>query len=175
MHLIILLILLWPLTTHASVPLIEELMSDAKALQFDRQGNIAQQLDIKKIFHTKGESITHLVKPKVILKQLDGSTWKITANTGKSLHTKNGNKFTHLELRDHVKIMQFVMNNKEAVWSLATDFMVIYPKTKTIYTPAPIKIDHHNLTISAQGLSGDLKIQKMVLLNHVKTQYRQGS
>lgn len=173
--LIVLLIFLLPFASHASRPLIEELMLDAKAIQFDAQGNIAQQLEIKKIFHTKGEAITHLVKPHVILNQADGSRWKITANTGKSIHTKNGHKFAHLEFCDQVKILQFVRDNKNAIWSLATDFMVIHPKTKTIYTPAPIKIDHPNLTISAQGLSGDLKTQKMVLLNHVKTQYKLGS
>ena len=40
----------WPFTSHA-LALIEELMLDAKAIQFDAQGKMAQQLEIKKIFH----------------------------------------------------------------------------------------------------------------------------
>lgn len=161
----------WPFTSHA-LALIEELMLDAKAIQFDAQGKMAQQLEIKKIFHTKGEAATHFVQPRVILKQSDGSSWKITANTGKSIHTKNGNKFTNLEFSDQVKMMQFAVNNKNAIWTLVTDFITIHPKTKAIYTPAPIKIDNNNLSISANGLSGDLKTKKIVLLNNVKTQYK---
>lgn len=165
---------LWPLSSRA-LPLIEELMLDAKAIQFDTQGNMAQQLEIKKIFHSKGETATHFIQPRVILTQSDGSIWKITANIGKSIHSKNGNKFTNLEFSDQVKMMQFAVNNKNAIWTLVTEFITIYPKSKTIYTQAPIKIDNKNLSISANGLSGDLNTKKMVLLNNVKTHYKQDS
>lgn len=165
---------LCPLMSMASSSnLVEELMLDAKAIQFDGQGKIAQQLEIQKIFHKKGESITHFIKPNLILNQADGSSWKITSNSGKSIHTKNGNKFSNLEFCNEVKIMQFALNSKQAIWSLFTDFMVVHPKMKTIHTLAPIKIDNKNLIISANGLSGDLKTQKMVLLKDVRTQFKE--
>lgn len=153
--------------------LIEELILDAKAIQFDSQGKMAQQLEIKKIFQTKGETATHFIEPRVVLNQSDGSTWKIMAHTGKSIHAKNGHKFTKIEFSDQVKLMQFAVNKKNAIWTLVTDFLTIYPKSKTIYTLAPIRIYNKNLSISANGLSGDLKTKKMVLLNNVKTQYKQ--
>lgn len=162
----------WP-NPKVYAPLIEELMLDAKAIQFNIQGHVAQQLEIKKIFHTKGENATHFVQPRVTINQPDGSSWHISANMGKSIHTKNGHKFTELEFSDQVEMNQFNSGNKKlATWKLFTDFISIYPKTKTMYTRAPVRIDNQNLSISAQGLSGNLNTQKIMLLKNVKTQYK---
>jgi len=159
------------------IPLIEELILDAKAIQFNLQGNISQEMEIKKIVHTKGENTRAFIQPRVILNQADGSSWRISAHLGKSIHAKNGiknsHKVTELELSDAVEMHQFHSgNHQQSTSTVLTNYLSIYPKTKTIYTRALVKIDNPHFCISAQGLSGNLNTQKIRLLNNVKTEYK---
>lgn len=127
---------------------------------FDKDGNIEQQVFSQKMEHYADLSLTHFKKPEFIIYQDNKPFWRLSAKIG---NMQDG----LLLLEESVSMLQ--VSDNEFVNSITTEFLEINLNTNTVTTDNDITIQGKNVTVQGKGLTADLELGTLSLVNHVKT------
>jgi lipopolysaccharide export system protein LptC len=174
--LVVAVILLWDAPPQMLIPFGDKqdpaqfpyaVIEDARSRHFDSEGKLSYEfltntlrhfrLDLSRV--SEGD-FTSLESPRLTL-YTDETPWYVTADHGEL--TERG---TRLTLWPNVRIWQEESANN--VTELTTSRLEIRPQLKEVSTTAEVTITSTTGKIEAQGMTVDLKNQRIQLLNRVR-------
>ncbi len=149
--------------------IVEQSMNDIKAMRFDKEGRLIQEVTMRSWCHYQGQTTSQLLAPKLTLYHADGGTWDIAALKGQSFQTQMNGKLEKLQLSENVNVVH--MNPDKHPWDLKTQHMVFYPQTSLAQTSDPVVVNGNGVEIHAIGMNANLKEHTIELLKNVKSHY----
>lgn len=150
--------------------IIEQSMSGIKAMRFDKEGHLTQEVTMKSWCHYQGQTISQLLAPTLKLYHADGGTWDISALKGQSFQTQINGKLDKLQLSENVNIVH-INADKHSPMDLKTQHMMFYPQTSVASTDDPVVMNGSGVEIHAVGMHANLKEHTIELLKNVKSHY----
>ncbi len=130
---------------------------------FDNQGNIEQQVFSQTMEHYADLNLTHFSQPEFTLYQNNQPFWRLNAEVG--------NMQDGLLLLEKSVIMVQISDNK-MVNTITTEYLEINLNTNIVSTDNSITILGENVTIEGKGLTANLELGTLSLVNHVKTRIK---
>lgn len=174
--LVVAVILLWDAPPQMLIPFGDKqdpaqfpyaVIEDARSRHFDSEGKLSYEFVTNTLRHFRLDlsrvsegDFTSLESPRLTL-YTDETPWYVTADHGKL--TERG---TRLTLWPNVRIWQEESANN--VTELTTSRLEIRPQLKEVSTTAEVTITSTTGKIEAQGMTVDLKNQRIQLLNRVR-------
>ena len=149
--------------------IIEQSMSDIKAMRFDKEGHLTQEVTMTSWCHYQGQTISQLHAPTLTLFHADGGTWNVSALKGQSFQTQINGKLDKLLLTENVSVVH--QNPDKHPWDLKTQHMMFYPQTSLAETSDPVVVNGSGVEIHAIGMNANLKEHTIELLKNVKSYY----
>lgn len=142
---------------------IETYIEQGKCLRFDRSGLKIEQLYLDSAYHLKGESVSHLINPRLIQSK-HGKYLELSAQRAQAIHLGLKYKIQKIIFNDDVKL-----NN--TTFKLHTTELTYHPDLNLAKTNKLIDIFGTNLHIQSKGMALYLNSGKITLLNQVKSTY----
>jgi len=147
-------------------------ITQAKARHFNDQGELGYTFTAEQLRHYRYDiaqvseaDYTIITQPRITFYTQD-PPWHMAAATGRL--TESG---LILTLTDNVHIWRAAENSDERVSELVTETLTVRPVEKTARTEAPVTIDTATGTISAVGMTADLRKHHIQFLSEVEGSY----
>lgn len=151
-------------------PVVDAYMSEARALRFNQDGTLKEDIQTAFWQHLLASETTEMTTLHVDLYQPDGSLWHITANKGLGHHKELASNFNDIELSDDVRISRAVLQDHDALtWHLKTEHLTLNESFAS--TDEPVSVQGPESLINAIGLKADLESGYVEFLSQVRTQY----
>lgn len=115
------------------------------------------------------DNSTFLANPFVRLYQDAGPRWNIVARSGRILGAAESDDIERLDLSDAVELYQIDETGNRMM--LVTEFVSIYPRTKTMNTDQEVTMTTNTLTQTALGMRADLTQDRLTFLSQVRGRY----
>lgn len=175
---ILLVVFLRPYPISTDQPIIEntaivdEAMKGVCAQRFDKNGKLIQVVEMDSWRHHKGQTMTQMVSPRLVVHQENGNSLTVSGIRGEGYQSKMGTQIDKLRLTEEVRVKQ-VNPKTESVWELKTTSLLFFPKepNPSAQTDDKVTVYAPGLTIEGQGMRADLNRETVELLNQVKTFY----
>lgn len=148
------------------------IITQAKARHFDDQGQLGYTFTAEQLRHYRYDvaqvseaDYTLITQPRITFYTED-PPWHMAAVAGRL--TESGLTLT---LSEDVHIWREDSDLDERVSELVTEELTVRPMEKTAHTEAAITIDTPTGTISAMGMTADLRNHKIQFLSEVQGSY----
>ncbi len=142
---------------------VETYIEEGEIVRFDEMGAKKEQLFLQSAYHLKDNTVTHIIKPKLIQHKQD-KLIELSAQKADALHVSPNGKIQKIIFSDDVRITS-------APFLLNTSTLTYHPDTNLAKTDDLIDISSENLHIQAKGMNIHLQSGKMELLNQVTSKY----
>ncbi|MGE3318104.1 MAG: LPS export ABC transporter periplasmic protein LptC [Candidatus Berkiella sp.] len=155
-----------------NIAIVEEAMKGISAHRFDKNGKLIQVVEMDSWQHHKGQTITQMVAPRLIIHQDNGNSLTVFGIRGEGYQSKMGAQIDKLKLTEEVSVKQ-VNPKTDSFWELKTHSLLFFPKepNPSAETDDKVTVYAPGLTIEGQGMRADLNRETVELLNQVKTFY----
>lgn len=162
-----------PVTSNSAPEIDVQITYDAyssgiKSVLYNPDGTIDYTLTASDQTHFLDDT-TVLTNPLVQLYQEAGARWNIVARSGRILGAAESDDIERLDLSDEVELYQ--MDETGNRMMLGTEFISIYPRTKTMNTDQEVTMTTNTLTQTALGLRADLNQDTLTFLSQVRGRY----
>lgn len=162
-------VLIEPLLTESTIPVLNESMHSVTAFRFDASGNKIQTIKMDRWFQYAKDPNIFMEFPIVEVQNPDGTDWYLKANKGLGKETTVKGQFDVISLIDNVDILQ----RKDGViqLELETQQLNYQPKTKEVATHFPVHIKNDNLNMHATGMKANITDKQITFLGRVNSTY----
>lgn len=157
-----------PIPKDVLIHLPDIIITDLNITQFNAQGNMANHFYTPELTHFPYNNLSQFIEPRIIVYSQASSEqpWLIQANQGES---EQGSKI--ITLSEHVHMHQ-QGNGTEKEKTILTDEITYYADTDTATTQDIIYFSEPGLHVKSQGMTANLKEQRIHLLQQVTSEYQ---
>lgn len=115
------------------------------------------------------DDTTVLTNPFVRLYRDAGARWNIVARSGRILGAAESDDIERLDLSEEVELYQIDETGNRMM--LGTEFLSVYPRTRTMDTDQEVTMTTNTLTQTALGMRADLNQDTLTFLAQVRGRY----
>ena len=148
-------------------------LQDFRALTFDAQGRLREELSAKRAEHFPDDDSSALVAPKLMLTETGRPTMTVTADRGTVAGDRNSGVF-----EGDVKVTRDADPNPpgdgrpNGPVTLTTDSLHVMAKEQRVYTAAPVTIEEPRGIIRGKGLTFDNKARTVRIESQVSGSFQ---
>lgn len=155
----------WRTPSINSQQIPDALLFNAQVYQYNKTGKLHSYLESPHVTHFALQNSAIYITPRITIYSAPQTIWLITSDKGDSV---NGSQ--QINLNGNVVIYQ-PANNKTPSTQINTDHLTIFPERSWAQTDAAISISQPNSTITAVGMTADLKNNIVHLKSQSKGDY----
>jgi LPS export ABC transporter protein LptC len=154
----------------ADSQIVEESMQGVRALRFDNQGHLNQEIHMQQWLRYQDTTVTQMIQPSLRVHATDGSLWDISAQNGEGFQEDMGKPLEKIHLFNNV-IVKRTAKKADRWLTLTTTSLLFFPQEAMALTDDPVMIVGPNLQMKAQGLRADLDRHSIEFLKRVNSVY----